>query len=76
MISLPVLGSFTGTGDRVGGFLPGEQVAVAIIEARLIVDSGGGVDTRALAELFQTRSSERIVLIGRSSGNLVIGIQR
>lgn len=76
MISRPVLESFTDTGNRVGGFLPGEEVAVAIIEAHLMVDPEGCVDTQILAELVQGHSSGRIVLIGRSSGNMVIGIQR
>lgn len=57
----------------MAGFLPGERVAVAIIADDLIADPQGSLDSEALAELLDHQAADLVVLLGRTSGNLVIG---
>lgn len=74
MSSLGAVESVVGFGGRVGGFLPGEKVAVAIIEAHLYADAHGCLSRELLADIVDL-SAEKVVLVGRSSGNLRIGVE-
>lgn len=62
--------------DPITGFLPGEQVAVAIIARDLPAGPDGSLAAEVVAGLVDGQSSGVVVLIGRSSGNLMIGIAR
>lgn len=76
MKRLPVQESPAVLVDSMAGFLPGERVAVAIIADHLIADPEGSLDSEALVEVFDHQAADRVVLVGRTSGNLVIGHQR
>lgn len=74
MSNLGAVESVIGFVDQGGGFLPGEEVAVAIIEAHLYADGHGCLNPELLADIVAL-SAEKVVLVGRSSGNLIIGVE-
>jgi hypothetical protein len=75
MRGLPVGEASTLIADLGGGFLPGEEVAVAIIGEHIPAGSDGGLDAAVLTQLVGGRPLGCVVLIGRMSGNLVIGLE-
>lgn len=59
--------------DRAAGFLSGEHVGVAIIADHIVAAQDGRLETEVLGELREHRPPCSIVLIGRTSGNALIG---
>lgn len=59
--------------DPAAGFLPGEDVAVAIIADHIVAGPDGRLDAGIMGELRAYRPPCPIVLTGRTTGNALIG---